>query len=430
MRRPLVAALAALAGAASMTSCGMLGRADDEDTAKIAKVVVLVPQGTASGDGVAAALRLGLDESTDEISGWTVEVEVVDDQSEDVTLDERASEIVDDDAVAVVGGLSTETVRAVQPVFDAASLLFASPADTAREHTRGADPDAPLRPYESYFQTSVGDDDPLEELARHVVDSLDVSTVAVIDAGGEHEADAFAGAFRDAEGEVLRVDERDAQQNDDAADDDAADDDAADDDAADDDAADGDGTQDGPARQREVTVDDVGAMIDEARSNEAGAVFVSGAADVAAAVSDEIARRGVDMQLLGGSVLMSDAFMAEAGSSAEGALTAVESELSAQGGSGQDDGFAARMADAGADPGPYGAAAYDTGVALGTVLERCLPSAPSASGAREGCVGEFAEVRFEGVTGEFAFDDYGGRVGAAPAIMRIRDGAWARVEGP
>ena len=91
----------------------------------------------------------------------------------------------------MVGGLSAQVVRAVQPVLAGASILFVSPADVAREHTRGADPASPLRPNASYFRTTLVGGDAVGAAADYAVVGLGASRVAVVDGGAGKEADRF-----------------------------------------------------------------------------------------------------------------------------------------------------------------------------------------------------------------------------------------------
>lgn len=378
--------VAGFCAAVLVASCGAVEKAmsDDEASVREGVVVVLAPAGTVDGEGVREAVERAISETTSDIGGWTVEVRLVDDDVDD--LGELADEIVDDDVIAVIGGLSTETIRAVQPTFSAESLLFVSPADTVPEHTRGADAGNPLRPYANYYRTSMSAEQPLQALARYAVDALEVSTVATVDAGGAGaEVSAFAAAVVEAGGEVVPI-------------------------------------------KGAATPADVAPMLSTATDAEAGAVFVAGRADVAAATADEVAGRGVDMELLGGSVVNAEDFLAEAGSSAEGAWTAVAGELVSS--ADQVAGAASeQMADVGVtSPGRYGAEAYDAGLAVGTVLTGCLPSASSATSARQGCTGEMAQISVTGVTGDVAFDAFGDRAGASPAVMVVRGGTWTPVE--
>jgi ABC-type branched-subunit amino acid transport system substrate-binding protein len=411
----------------ALASCGVLDQlgGGDGPIQLDAKVAVLVPEGTASGEGVVAAVEAAIAERTAEIPNWTVVVEVVDDVAEDDELADVARQIVSDNVVAVIGGLSTDVVRAVQPVFDSAKLLFLSPADAVPEHVRGADPANPLRPYTTYFRTTVESDTPVRELARHAAGTLGLTDVAVIDAGDPGEADQFAATFRELGGDALRVDERDRAEGDVSGDENSGDDDGVGADGPDNDA--GEGADAGEGDVGASPDDDVVEMLAQARDEGAEAVFVSGRAHVAARVADEIANQGLDMRLLGGSVLAADDFLAEAGSSAEGALSVVAGDLAEADGEPPSE-LAELYETANSAPGAYGTAAFDAGYAVGDVLTRCLPPADSARSARLGCVGELAEVSFAGLTGEVAFDEFGDRMGSAPVIVTVRGGVWTPVD--
>ncbi|NDL55483.1 ABC transporter substrate-binding protein [Phytoactinopolyspora mesophila] len=455
-RRTLGAGLA-LSAAAALTSCSLFERvvADDEAGPREATVVVLAPDGTASGKSVLAAVELAIDKSAGDIGGWTIDVDFVDDAGHDDGPAELAREMVGDDVIAVIGGLSTDVVRAVQPVLSSGSVLFVSPADTVPEHTRGADPGNPLRPYSNYYRTSAIGEDPMQALARYAVGSLEASRVAVIDAGESDEAAVFAEAVDDAGGDLVRIaghDDEESPDLEDEADDEGGEDTNTDSGAgdgdenageADENSDDGDENEagdengddgdengdDGEAGDGESSrTPDAAAMVASARAENAEAVFVAGSADLAAAVADELARTGGDIELLGGSVMLSDDFLAEAGSAAEGAWTATHGELGTEANAVAEQ-AESDLSGAGLDvTDPNVAGAYDAGMAVGTVLTACLPPASSATAARRGCIGELAEVAVAGATAEVAFDEYGDRAGSIPVFMVVRGGQWTTLE--
>lgn len=478
--RPLDVAVAvvALAGTAS---CSALDGATGETETHEAVVAVFAPEGTASGEGVRAAVEVALDDALDEPSGWNVSVQLVNDTVDendpdgDESVAEIAEQLVRQDVVAVIGGLSSETIRAAQPVFDDASLMFISPADTVAAHTRGADESSPLRPYDTYFRMAVPGEKPLHALARHAVGALDLSSIAVVDTGDEGDGDVFAAAVREAGGDVVRVDQdrveqnaaeaqaedqrEDEHQDEDQDEDDAGGsaeenggDDGADSDAggesggadgadeAGEDAASNEGGESGeggsddaagaPPGLETLGADDVGPMLEHAVAEDVDAVFVAGRSGLSAQVVDAAAHLDAELEVFGGEVLRSENFLAEAGSSAEGARTAVSAQLPPTARA-EPDAYRDRMAEADAGAGgPFGAAAYDAATAVGRVLNGCLPPASSARDAREGCTGELAQLRFTGVTGEVAFDSFGDREGAWPTVMVLDGGEWrrARVE--
>lgn len=263
-----------------LTGCARLEglTGDDGATAgpRVARVAVLVPDGgrlEAAADGVVAAVRLALDDVA--LRGWTVEVERVpdgssansSDGSSDGAIAEAARRLAGaPDVIAVVGGLSPSVVRAAQPVLDEAGIPFVSPADGAPEHTRGADPTSPRRPYESYFRAAVPETDPQEAAAEYAVVGLGAGRVAVVTDGVPGTTVAFERRVRRLGGEVL---------------------------------VDADGSEDAPVR------------------------YVAAGPKVAA----EAAERDPDSVVIGGSALLTDEFLAAAGPAAAGTVAVAPASL-------------------------------------------------------------------------------------------------------
>lgn len=355
-----------------LPSCGMVGALGDDDAgAQTATVGVLVPASgwqQADGEAVLAAVETAVAETAGDITGWTVEVVAVDEGEKGETAADAVTPLVDGDAVAVVGGLTTAAVRAAQPILDDEDVLFVSPADVVPEHTRGADPSEPLRPYRSYFRTAVGDEAPAAALARYAVSGLGADAIAVVDGGDAAEVRAFAEAVDDAGGTVVAS-----------------------------------GT-------------DPAAVVAKAKSEGATAVFVAGDPEVAATAAQRVRAAGLEAALLGATAFGGG--FVENGP--DGAVRAEPAELDATAGV-----RSGRLADdIGAPLGEFGAAAHDAGTAIGTVLARCLPPASSASSARRGCLGEMSQLDFAGTTGEVAFDEFGDRSGGGVRFSVLRDGTW------
>ena len=377
-----------------LTGCSMVGDAlgGEQDTGpRGAKIVVLVPADgnqVAAGQGVRAAVELAVSEAALAIPGWSVEVVAVDEPRDDAEAARVAEELADDDeVVAVVGGLAAAALRAVQPAFDRASIVFVSPADVAPEHTRGADPAAPLRPYDTYFRTAVPGGDPVAAAAEYAVRGLNAARVAVIDGGAGDEAVRFGTEVARIGGEVVAS------------------------------------AVAGPDRAG------TDAAIAGAVERGAGAVYVAGDAALAAEAAKKLAGTGLDARLLGGADLRSEDFLAAAGTAADGAVAVVAGTVEPSAGSGVDDLTARLAAQSGPPPGPYGAAAYDAGMALAQVLSRCLPPEDTAARARAGCVGEMEQVSFPGLTGQVDFDRFGERTGGHPVAFEVRDGGWVEIGG-
>ena len=368
----------AVACAVVLPSCGGLGDligGDRTSGTRVATVVVLVPGAgpqPADGAGVATAVELALADSAP--SGWDVEVEQVTDGGSRSAAAAVAKEIAaDGDVIAVIGGLSADVVRAVQPILDRNGIPFISPADGVPEHTRGPDPSAPQRPYETYFRTAVVGEDPEALAARYAVDGLGAENVAVVQSSRVAEAGRMAKHVRSLGAQV-------------------------------------EATEPG-----EVT-----SSLASADEEAAGAVYVAGDAQFAAAITNEVARRGLDAWVIGGADLHSDDFLAAAGATASRSVAIVPAELGPT-----IDGAVPGLPIA----GRFGAAAYDAGSAVAATLGRCLPAVREgrASSARKGCLAELGVVSLEGVTGAVSFDAYGDRHGAWPSAHVVVEGEWHEV---
>ncbi|WP_026875691.1 ABC transporter substrate-binding protein [Jiangella gansuensis] len=379
------------ASATLLASCGMVSALGDDDAGEqTATVAVLVPESgwqQADGAGVLAAVEAAVAERAGDIGGWTVDVVAVDESDDREELTTAIEELAGGDLVAVIGGLTTGAVRAVQPVLDSAEVVFVSPADTDPVHTRGANPSAPLRPYRSYFRTAVGDEPPAAALGRYAVGALGTKSVAVVDGGDPAEVTAFTKAVEAADGEVV-------------------------------------------ARGTAAQID---AVVAAAEEGGAGAVFVAGTPEAATRTARAVRAAGLDAALLGAAAFDpanasdddtngSDDNTGVPDGLRDGAITATAADLQATA-----DAPLPSNASTGTDPGEFGAAAYDAGTVVGIVLDRCLPPASSASSARRGCVGEMAQLDFAGVTGEVAFDDFGDRVDGTVTFSVLRDGRWRPV---
>ena len=372
---------AAVACVVVLPSCSglgdLIGDGDQAGGPRVAEVVVLVPDSgehAADGTGVAAAVETALADAAP--SGWLVEVEEVSDGASRSAAAEVAEKIAgDDDVIAVIGGLSAEVVRAVQPILDRNGIPFISPADGLPEHTRGPDPSAPLRPYQTYFRTAVVGEEPEGLAARYAADGLGVEGLVVVQ--------------RDRLAEARRV----AKQ----------------------------------ARSLGVHVEaaepgDIASGVSMARELDAGAVYVAGDAEFAASVTTEIVRSGLDAWVMGGADLHDDDFLTGAGATSSRSVAIVPSTL---------DATINRAVPGLADAGRFGAAAYDAGSAVAMTLGQCLPPVREgwASAARTGCLAELDAVSLEGVTGELTFDKYGDRHGAWPSAHVVVDGEWQEVGG-
>lgn len=338
-----------------------------EDEPQSATVAVVIPGGEnapsslgAVPDAVAAAF------GDVEISGWTIDV---------VTLDADSLQTDDpvmDDVVAIVGGMSNDAIRRIAPAADDRSILFVSPYDDDPAHTRGADPLAPVRPFETYYTMSTGDDAPLVVLANYAVAGLQIESFAAFEVGAGDRS-AFVHYAKRAGAKV-------------------------------------------PVSQSLGSSAKPRKAITAALAEDVQGIYVSGSRAAAADLVQQIRGAGFTGSVVVSPELATDEFLDDAGAAADDVVSVAAPTLVI------DTSISAPGLD---NSGPFGATAYDAGVAVATVLMRCLPSASSASSAREGCAGEMSEVVFDGVTGDVAFNEFGERMGVIPEVILVEDGRWA-----
>lgn len=351
-----------LTGVLALGACSAMAADDEPLTATVAVAVPGGKNATGTNADVVEAVEAAFTSVAPDVDDtWQINVQPVTD-----------SQVPDaDDLVAVIGGLREASILKLAPALTASSVLFVSPADGDRLHTRGADPMKPVRPYESYFTVAVEDADPLEVLADYGVHGRGLTEFAAIDSGDPQPISDFKRAANALNADV-------------------------------------------PVSGAKLPANDL--RKDDERVD---GVFVSGdahaAADVAEAASD------FDLPILVDPDVDLEAFIDAGGQSVNGAVSVTPSKLT-------DHTNAQPTATNGLpDTSPLGAAAYDAAVAVATTLGRCLPPADSALDAREGCLGEMREVVFAGSTGEISFNKFGERVGAFAEVVVARDGKWRPV---
>src|SRR5690625_864152 len=406
-------------GSMVLASCGSLEGlvGEQEVQSDSATVAVLVPSddpGDANSAGVIAAVRAAVDESTGDLSNWDVSVEVVPTDDDDTDTVDALEELLDDDLVAVIGGLSSASVRAAQPVLDARDVVFVSPADTVAQHTRGADPTSPLRPYDSYFRTAVADAPAVTAAMRHAAAVDGVESITILDTEGGDDPAVGASAVEAAGLSVVEPEQPEQPEEEE-------DDDSGEGDEGDAGSEGADTSLTGPISG----TTEFNARMDAAVATDADGLYAAVAPNRARLVLERLADDAPDMTVFGGAAFADDSPPQRrgfSGSVLRGVAPGLATTMNAT-----PDQLTGALGDT--SPGRYGAAAYDAGKVVGTVLTTCLPSAASASSARTGCLGEMDQVRVTGVTGDIAFDDFGDRVGGTAAVEAAVEGTWQPVVG-
>ena len=75
----------------------------------------------------------------------------------------------------------------------------------------------------------------------------------------------------------------------------------------------------------------------------------------------------------------------------------------------------------------YGAYAYDAANAIIEGLKTSLKDAKSVEEARQGTIDAIGKVKFSGVTGDVAFDEYGDTTSRVLTVYGVKGGKWDAV---
>lgn len=387
-RFPMAVAVAA-AAALVVAACGS-DDAGDATANRVLTIGVLAPTEAGLvdfGRGIRNSVELAVREANEAgtLSGWTIEVRVLDDSSDpDKGAAAAQTFVADDTVVAVVGPYNSGVALAALPVFAQADVALVSPGNTLTDLTLGADATAPVRPFSNYFRM-VGSDAMQGEFLAAQAMALGYTTAAVVSetkAVSKGLADIFASAFT---------------------------------------------AQGGTVTTRAVVPDgatDFSAFVSGFADLPADLIFFGGEYPVAAVLRTQATQAQITVPVMGGDGMKDDALITEAGANAEGTFASsvgvpVGNLASAQG-------FLAAYEAAGFNEAPsdYGPYAYDAARAVITALSTALAGVTEPSAARSGVIKALAGVGFDGATGSVAFDVFGDPVAPSFTLYRVVDSAW------
>ena len=388
-----------LVASLALAGCGTRGGDDGGDTGsgssdnKIAKIGVISPM---SGD--LSALGLGIKNSVDlavkqanesgAIPGWTLQVEVGDDQATPDVGKNAATKLSSDaEVVAVVGTLNSSVAQSVQPVLGSAGILMVSPANTNPSLTQGADfANNPERPYPNYFRTCTTDSIQGPFAARYLFEKAGIKEVATVHdkkTYGQGLVEAFSAEYEKLGGKIVAAETINPDD------------------------------------------DKYDAVISKIEPSKPGAVYYGGEYPQAGPFSQQMKAAGLNVPLMGGDGIFSGEFIKLAGETADGdlatsvgapidSLESAKTFTEAYDAAGYKEGYEA-----------YGAYAYDAANAIIEALKTALADADSAEAARQGAIDAMSGVSFEGVTGAVAFDEFGDTTSKVLTVYGVEGGEWA-----
>jgi branched-chain amino acid transport system substrate-binding protein len=388
-----------LVASLALAGCGTRGGDDGGDTGsgssdnKVAKIGVISPM---SGD--LSALGLGIKNSVDlavnqanesgAIPGWTLQVEVGDDQATPDVGKNAATKLSSDaEVVAVVGTLNSSVAQSVQPVLASANILMVSPANTNPSLTQGADfATDPQRAYPNYFRTCTTDSIQGPFAARYLYEKAGIKEVATVHdkkTYGQGLVEAFSAEYEKLGGKIVAAETINPDD------------------------------------------DKYDAVISKIKPSKPGAVYYGGEYPQAGPFSQQMKAAGLNVPLMGGDGIFSGEFVKLAGATADGdlatsvgapidSLDSAKAFVEAYDAAGYSEGYEA-----------YGAYAYDAANAIIEALKTALPEAESAEAARQAAIDAMSSVSFDGVTGKVAFDEFGDTTSKVLTVYEVQGGEWA-----
>ena len=388
-----------LVASLALAGCGTRGGDDGGDTGsgssdnKVAKIGVISPM---SGD--LSALGLGIKNSVDlavnqanesgAIPGWTLQVEVGDDQATPDVGKNAATKLSSDaEVVAVVGTLNSSVAQSVQPVLASANILMVSPANTNPSLTQGADfATDPQRAYPNYFRTCTTDSIQGPFAARYLYEKAGIKEVATVHdkkTYGQGLVEAFSAEYEKLGGKIVAAETINPDD------------------------------------------DKYDAVISKIKPSKPGAVYYGGEYPQAGPFSQQMKAAGLNVPLMGGDGIFSGEFVKLAGATADGdlatsvgapidSLDSAQAFVEAYDAAGYSEGYEA-----------YGAYAYDAANAIIEALKTALPEAESAEAARQAAIDAMSSVSFDGVTGKVAFDEFGDTTSKVLTVYEVQGGEWA-----
>ncbi len=382
--------LACVVGVSVTTGCGSgSGGSTESHVAKIGVIVPLDGGLTQFGQGIRNSVQLAVDEANarEPVPGWTFKVEALDDSSDPAKGEAAARTLAADKSViGVVGTYNSGVAAKVAPILAAAGIVMISPGNTDPALTVGPDPQAPSRPYPTYFRMVPNDNSQAPFLAQQALTEVKPTKVVVVSQTkpvSKGLADGFAQAFTQGGGTI--------------------------------------------AFQR-VVPDDMTDFVDVVRElgpAQPDLIFFGGEYNAGAAFRKQVAAAGLTAPVMGGDGLKDDAYITQAGPPSEGDLAstvgipAATNPVAAP--------FLAAYAKAGygEPPSDFGPYAYDAADLLIAAATKPLTGAASVARAiHDEILVSVQAAQVEGASGPVAFDAFGDTKTKVLTLYRVSGGKW------
>ncbi|MFJ6616558.1 branched-chain amino acid ABC transporter substrate-binding protein [Kitasatospora sp. NPDC091335] len=401
--RSAVVVSIAVIGALSLSACGSRGEkknADGGGSNSGSTTVVIGVDAPLTGD--LSALGLGIRNSVDlavkkanetnEVPGVKFEIKALDDTGKPAPGQQNATQLVGDPKVlGVVGPLNSSVAQSMQQIFDDASLVQVSPANTGVALSQGEKwaSGEKKRPFTSYFRTATTDAVQGPFAAQFLYTDAKKTKVFLIDDQKTYGA-GLAGTFK---GEFTKLG----------------------------------GTL---AGEEHVNPDDrdFSAIVTKVRSSGAEAVYYGGEYPAAGPLSLQLKEAGVNIPLMGGDGIQSGDFIKLNPKSQGDYATAVGLPVETLDTAKK---YIADYKTAGYKDAyeTYGGYSYDSAWAIIEGVKNAVKDnsgkVPSGQAGRKAVRDAVQKVTFDGVTGKVSFDEFGDTTNKQLTVYTVKDGKWA-----
>ena len=387
---PLAVAALALSACGSRGDSGTTGGGTGGSAGKTVKIGVIAPLSgdlSALGKGIQHSVELAVKQANDTnaIPGWKISVEAVDDEGKAEVGKNGATKLASDDQViGVVGNLNSSVSQQTQPVFSAAKITQISPANTNPSLTKGADTASPKRAYPTYFRTCTTDAVQGPFAAQYLISKgiMKVATIHDKKTYGQGLVDAFSAEFKKGGGTIVAAETINPDES------------------------------------------NYQAVVSKVAPSAPQAVYYGGEFPQAGPLSQQMKNAGLNVPLMGGDGIFDPKYIDLAGANATNDLATSVGAPTDSSPAGKK--FLSEYQAAGyADPSAaYGGYSYDAATAIITAMKSSLASASDVKSAREATTTAVGKVKFDGVTGKVAFDQFGDTTSKILTVYKVTGGKW------
>ena len=307
--------------------------------------------------------------------GRPIELIVEDDQCQADIATNTAAKLVGDGVAAVLGHICSGATRSALGIYTGENLIAVSPSATSPTLTQSGE-------FPTFFRTIAPDDAQGELQAQFAAEGLDVASVAILHDGGD-----YGRGLADFARASLEVNYPDVEV----------------------------------LLYEGVTVNavDYSAIINRVAASGAEAVIFGGYHPEASRLVSQMRTQGIELPFLSGDGVKDDAFIAVAGSDAEGVYAT--GPMDTAGNPIADEARQAHIDAYGEEPGPFFMNAYAAMLAIVNAIEAAGSTDPDA------IVNALRSESVDTPLGSISFDGRGDATGVGFAVFQVQSGVYVEL---